>query len=223
MAEAAIIVASGSSRRMGFDKLAADLSGRPVLRRAVEAFLALPELRQIVVVSPIERFNALLADLIDPRLVRCDGGTERQDSVRAGLDVLMPDIEWVAVHDGARPLILPRMIRSTFKAARADGAAALARPVVETLKRADPEGFAGAPVSRDDLWIMETPQTVRVADLRAAAEAVASECLQVTDEVSALEAVGIRTRLVASTSPNLKITHPGDLTVAAALLAAHEG
>lgn len=223
MARAAVIVASGSSRRMGFDKLAAPLAGKPVLRRTVEAFLACPDLARVVVVAPDERFSTLLGDLADPRLVRADGGAERQDSVQAGLAALPPEVEWVAVHDGARPLIRPEAVAATFEAAAAHGAAALARPVVETLKRSSDDGFAAAPVPRDDLWIMETPQTFRVSDLHRAYARVAQAGLHVTDEVSALESVGLRTRLVASPAPNPKITHAADLAVAAALISLHEG
>ena len=223
MARAAVIVASGSSRRMGFDKLAARLAGKAVLRHTVEAFLAVPGLSRVVVVAPEERFSSLLGDLADPRLARVDGGSERQDSVQAGLAALPPGTEWVAVHDGARPLVRASAIDATFEAAAAHGAAVLARPVVETLKRSSADGFAAEPVPRDDLWIMETPQTFRVSDLLRAYAHVAAAGLHVTDEVSALESIGLRTRLVASPFPNPKITHAADLAVAAALISLDEG
>ena len=104
MSRAAIIVASGSSRRMGFDKLAALIDGNPVLWHSVRAFSSNSSITQVVVVTPPERFE-WLSDLGE-KLHRVDGGKERSDSVNAGLAALNPDITHVAIHDGARPLIL---------------------------------------------------------------------------------------------------------------------
>lgn len=217
MSCAAVIVASGSSRRMGFDKLAAPLAGRPVLRRSVEVFLAMPEFETVIVVCPPERFDALLADL-SPRLIRVDGGAERHDSVAAGLARLPDDCQFVAVHDGARPLVDPAAIRACLEAAREHQAAALAKPVTDTLKRGDERGMSAGSVPRDGLWHMETPQIFKSSLLLDAYSAVRTRGLLVTDEVSALESLGRTTRLVAHDSPNPKITRPADLRIAAALL-----
>lgn len=211
----AVIVASGSSRRMGFDKLAAPIAGLPVLRRTVEAFAASAEIGRIIVVCPTDRFETLLAGCPAP-LVRVDGGKERHDSVAAGLAEVTADM--VAIHDGARPLVTPEAIAACLDAAREHHAAALARPVTDTLKHATPDGLTDAAVSREGLWHMETPQVFETALIRRAYAEVAAKGLVVTDEVSALETLGIPTRLVAHGSPNLKITHPADLKVAEALL-----
>ncbi|MBB5350610.1 2-C-methyl-D-erythritol 4-phosphate cytidylyltransferase [Haloferula luteola] len=215
MACDAIIVASGSSRRMGFDKLAAELAGISVLRRTVAAFLGCPDIQRVVVVCPQDRFDALLSDVAD-QVCRVDGGQERHFSVLAGLAEVSAD--QVAVHDGARPLITPSAIRACLTIAQETGAAALARPVTETLKRANEEGFSDGAVSRENLWNMETPQIFQTGLLRRAYAEVLSRNLLVTDEVSALEALGVPTKLCLSTAPNLKITHPADLHVAGALL-----
>ncbi|MCU0797544.1 MAG: 2-C-methyl-D-erythritol 4-phosphate cytidylyltransferase [Akkermansiaceae bacterium] len=217
MSCAAVIVASGSSRRMGFDKLAASLAGRPVLRRSVEVFLAMPEFETVIVVCPQDRFDALLADLA-PRLIRVDGGAERHDSVAAGLACVPPGCDFVAVHDGARPLVDPAAIRSCLEAAHEHQAAALAKPVTDTLKRGDERGMSAGSVPREGLWHMETPQIFQLSLLRDAYTAVRTRGLLVTDEVSALESLGRTTRLVAHDSPNPKITRPADLRIAAALL-----
>lgn len=215
----AVIVAAGSSRRAGFDKLAAPLGGEAVLLHSVRAF-ALAGCATIVVVCPEERWQAVglhTADYGVP-VLRVDGGAERQDSVRAGLLALPADTRWVAVHDGARPLITPSGIRACLDAARETGAAACAHPVVDTLKRADAQGFSlPERVSRDCLWGMETPQTFDYTMLLRAYDCVAEQGLCVTDEVSAVEAVGVPTRLV-QVGPNLKITHPGDLELAELLM-----
>ena len=217
MSCAAVIVASGSSRRMGFDKLAATLAGRPVLRRSVEVFLAMPEFSTVIVVCPAGRFDSLLGDLA-PRLVRVDGGAERHDSVAAGLAAVPEGCTHIAVHDGARPLVSPDAIRACLTAAREHAAAALAKPVTDTLMRGDERGMTAGPVARDGLWHMETPQIFASPLLREAYAAVHAAAARVTDEVSALSLIGHATRLVANDSPNPKITRPADLRIAAALL-----
>lgn len=211
----AVIVAAGSSRRAGFDKLAAPLAGVPVLRRSVDAFVKAGA-AAVVVVCPESRWvETGLADARFPIPVRrVDGGAERQDSVAAGLAALPPETRMVAVHDGARPLVTPDGIRACLAAAEQSGAATCAHPVVDTLKRADADGRSlPEKVSRECLWGMETPQIFRLELLQRAYAYVRSEHLVVTDEVSAVEALGVPTQLVAG-EVNLKITLPGDLELA---------
>ena len=211
----AVIVAAGSSRRAGFDKLAAHLDGAPVLRRSVDAFVAAGA-AAVVVVCPESRWveTGLAAAAFPVPVSRVDGGAERQDSVAAGLAALPACTCMVAVHDGARPLITPEGIRACLAAADETGAAACAHPVVDTLKRADAAGFSlPEKVSRDNLWGMETPQIFRLELLLRAYDFVKAHALVVTDEVSAVEAMGVPTRLVSG-GVNLKITLPGDLELA---------
>ncbi len=211
----AIIVAAGSSRRMGFDKLASPLAGVPVLRRTLEAFVAAESIDEVVVVCPAERWEWLGGHFPKP-VKRVDGGADRQDSVAAGLAEVSSN--FVAVHDGARPLISPADIDRCVAAACEHRAATLARRVTETLKRSDARDFSAEAVSRDQLWFMETPQVFEVSLLLEAYEAVAAWGIAVTDEVSALEAIGKRVKFVESEHPNLKITTPADLALAEALL-----
>jgi 2-C-methyl-D-erythritol 4-phosphate cytidylyltransferase len=215
---AAILVAAGSSRRMGFDKLAADLAGQTVLRRTFEAFLAAESVVEIILVGPVEREKLLGGQTFQKPLRRVAGGAERQDSVAAGLAAISEGIEWVAIHDGARPLISPADIDRCVAEAELVGAAAMARRVTETLKRADDEDYSMASVAREGLWFMETPQVFRVGLIREAYAAVRARGLVVTDEVSAVETLGKRVKLVESRLPNLKITTPADLALAEALL-----
>jgi 2-C-methyl-D-erythritol 4-phosphate cytidylyltransferase len=212
---AAIIVAAGSSRRMGFDKLAAEIRGVSVLRRSVEAFMATAGISRVIVVAPAERFASLGTDFPKP-LLRVDGGKERQNSVENGLALVME--EFVAVHDGARPLVKPETIQACITAALDSGATALARQVTETIKRSDADGYSRESVSRDHLWFMETPQVFRTDLLREAYAEVSKRELIVTDEVSAVETIGIPVKLITSPAPNLKITVPADIELAEALL-----
>ncbi|MEO5913218.1 MAG: 2-C-methyl-D-erythritol 4-phosphate cytidylyltransferase [Luteolibacter sp.] len=213
----AILVAAGSSRRMGFDKLAAELAGIPVLRRTLEAFFAAKSIAEVVVVCPEERWELLGGNFPKP-VRRVDGGANRQDSVMAGLAALSLGSSLVAVHDGARPLVSPEDIDRCVAAAEQNRAAALARRVTETLKRADSLDFSTEGVSREQLWFMETPQVFEIPLLVDSYNDIVARGLTVTDEVSVMEAAGVRVKLVESTRPNLKITTPADLALAEAIL-----
>ena len=215
---AAIIVASGQSRRMGFDKLAAVIQGVPVLRRSVMAFMDAPGIDRVIVVCPQERFDALLSGNFPKPLTRVDGGSERQHSVEAGLSALSESDELVAVHDGARPLVSVEAIELWIAQAQQHEAASLARPVTETIKRADGNDFSLEGVDRSSLWFTETPQIFKSELLKRAYAHVAKEGLVATDEVSVVEAIGVKTKLVPSPGPNIKITHQADIDLATALL-----
>jgi 2-C-methyl-D-erythritol 4-phosphate cytidylyltransferase len=202
---------------MGFDKLTSPLAGIPVLRRTLDAFLAADSIAEIVVVCPEERWELLGGGYSKP-VRRVDGGVDRQDSVMAGLAALSAQTGLVAVHDGARPLVAPADIDRCVAAALEFRAAALARRVTDTLKRSDAADFSAGAVSRENLWFMETPQVFDVPLLLEAYEAVAAQGLAVTDEVSAMEAIGVQVKFIESIQPNLKITTPADLALAEALL-----
>jgi 2-C-methyl-D-erythritol 4-phosphate cytidylyltransferase len=218
MSIAAIIVAAGESRRMGFDKLSAKINGISVLTHSVKAFCDCPSIDIIYVVCPESRFREINELPLNKQILRVEGGSHRQDSVNNGLKALDPTVTLVAIHDGARPMITADLIENTFTAARKYGAAAVARRVTETLKRSDAEGFARSSIDRTNLWYMETPQCFRVNVLRRAYQYVQERGITVTDEVSAVEAIGISTLLIESTKPNIKITVPADLELAASLM-----
>ena len=203
---------------MGHDKLAWALAGLPVLRRTLDAFLAAETVSSIIVVCPEERWKLLGADDFPKSVTRTDGGESRQESVARGLAAVDTAAYLVAVHDGARPLVSPEDIDNVVRAARDHRAAALARRATETMKRSDAEDFCAESVCRENLWCMETPQVFELALLREAYETVTAQGLHVTDEVSAVQALGTKVKFVAALYPNLKITTPADLALAEALL-----
>ena len=207
----AILVAAGSSQRMGFDKLAALLNGKAVLAHTLKAFIDCDAITEILVICPPERFVLLDSSTFTKPVRRVDGGSERHLSVANGLAAVSPKAELIAVHDAARPLVSQADILATIAAAKTHGAASLARRVTETLKRSDADGFTQSPVSRENLWFIETPQIFRADLIRSAYEHVLKENLSVTDETSALEIISVKTQLIASSSPNPKITTPADL------------
>ncbi len=214
----AIIVAAGSSRRMGFNKLLAPLAGVPVLRRTLEAFQGCEAIGEIVLVGGDEVFAAVeewrQGTSLSKVAALVPGGAERHLSVQAGLDALSASAELVAVHDGARPLISRNQIAKCVAQAGECGAVACARPVTETLKRVREDGQITGAMDREGAWIMETPQVFRVSLLRDAYAHVLADGLLVTDEVSAMQHLGHPVWVVANASPNPKITFPSDLTLA---------
>ena len=219
----AIIVAGGSSQRMGFDKLMALLSGKPVLVHTIDAFERTDSVREIILVGREERVRELeeLVRQSDFQKVRrvVTGGKHRQDSVRAGLEILEASADYVAVHDAARPLVTPEQIERVLAVAREHGAAALAEPVTDTLKRADENRFVTGSVARESLYAMQTPQIFARELLERAYAGVATNNLSVTDEVSAVEHLGAKVVLVPNDEWNVKITYPRDLFLAQAALA----
>lgn len=212
----AIIVAAGSSRRMGFNKLLAPLSGVAVLRRTLGQFQACEDVGEIIVVGGDEVREAVeswRSGLPKLRAVLA-GGAERHLSVWAGMQACAAETEIIAVHDGARPLIQAAQISKCIAAARASGAVACARPMTETIKRADAQGRITESLDRTGVWVMETPQVFQRALLGRAYEAVIRDGALVTDEVSAVQHVGEAVSVVENTSPNPKITFPADLALA---------
>ena len=213
----AIIVAGGSSRRMGFDKTFAFLAGQPVITHSVAAFDACESVDEIIVVARDERLDdcrGALGTRFRKVAAVVGGGAERQDSVAAGLTCVSAESTYVGVHDAARPLIAPVEITRVFEAARAYGAAALAAPVTDTLKRVDADGFVAASIDRTDVYAMQTPQIFARELLLEAYTQVAAEKLLITDEVSAVQHLGRRVMLVRHERPNLKITYPEDIRIA---------
>jgi len=219
----AIIVAGGSSQRMGFDKLLALLGNKPVLAHTIDAFERTDSVKEIILVAREERvreFEELVRQSAFIKVRRVvSGGKDRQDSVRAGLEIVDASADYVAVQDAARPLVTPEQIERVLVVAREHGAAALAEPVTDTLKRADENRFVTGGVSRDGLYAMQTPQIFVRELLERAYVGVATNNLSVTDEVSAVEHVGAKVVLVPNDEWNIKITYPRDLFLAQAALA----
>jgi len=200
---------------MGFDKLMAPLRGVSVLARSLGAFQDTACVDRIVLVcaaSRVEEFQAL-ADSFSKLISVVPGGRERKDSVTQGLLQLAGD-GFVAVHDAARPLVTPAMITRCFAAAQGRGAAACGEPATDSMHRVDEHSVATATVPRENLWRMQTPQMARRDILLAALNQSGS----FTDEVSALVAAGQKVEIVSAGRRNFKITFPGDLLLAEAIL-----
>jgi 2-C-methyl-D-erythritol 4-phosphate cytidylyltransferase len=219
---AVILPAAGKSTRFRGQekKVFADLTGRPVWLRAAELFVNRPDVCQtIVVVAPEDqetfarRFGAHLA-LLGVQVAR--GGAERFESVANALALVKPDADLVAIHDAARPCLPPALVDAVFTAAAKGGAALLALPVADTVKRSDAQGRVEATVPRQGLWLAQTPQVFR-RDWLVAAYADARR-RDVTDDAQLVEAAGHTVYLVTGSPANLKITTREDLALAKAIL-----
>ena len=221
---AVILPAAGKSSRFrsGRKKPFVDLKGRAVWIRSLEAFLTRDDVVQALVVVAEEdleefreRFKANLP-FLDVEVVV--GGSTRMESVGNALELVRPEIEYVAVHDAARPLVAAKWIDDVFAAAIAHGAAIPAVRVASTLKREGEAGTIEATVSRDGLWAAQTPQVVR-RELLVAAYAERGE-LVATDEAQLVEQLGHPVKLVPGSPMNIKITTHEDLEMARSLLRA---
>ena len=214
----AIIVAAGSSRRMGFNKLFAEIAGAPVIAHTIRAFERAGSVSKIIVVACEDRHAEIGKIARDQNFKKVrstvTGGEHRQDSVRAGLMHLSTDAKYVAVHDAARPLITPEQIERVFEQCRVHGAATLAEPINDTLKRADTDLMVASSVDRQQLYAMQTPQIFERALIEDAYGAIYDENILVTDEVSAVERFGRKVVLVLNDDFNFKITYPRDLLLA---------
>lgn len=210
-----IVVAAGSGTRMGgLDKLFTEVAGRPLLAHAIAPFQECPAVDRIVLVVSAEnvtRGRAVAGEwgLSKVRDVE-PGGERRQDSVRLGLDALGP-CEYVAVHDGGRPLVTAALIERGLEAARETGAAVPGLPVVDTVKEVGPDGLIVRTVDRTRLSAVQTPQFFRYDLLMRAHREITAD---VTDDAAMLEALGLPVHLFPGDKRNIKVTTPGDLELA---------
>jgi 2-C-methyl-D-erythritol 4-phosphate cytidylyltransferase len=222
----AIIVAAGSSERMGFDKLFALVSGKPVIAHTIAAFERTSCVDEIILVGRADSLGELRKIIGQPTKVKeiIAGGAERSDSVRAGLDHVNPKSDFIAVHDAARPMVTPEKITRVLEVCRTSGgAAALAEPINDTLKRADADLAVRESVDRDGVYAMQTPQVFARDLLEEAYRLLAKKNISVTDEVSAVELLGRKVVLVPNHDFNFKITYPRDLPLAEFVLRQRAG
>jgi 2-C-methyl-D-erythritol 4-phosphate cytidylyltransferase len=214
-----LIPAAGVGMRMGADrpKQYMSIAGTPMLLHALGTFAASAMITHTyVVVSAGDGYidDMLPAHFADRVTVLRNGGATRQQSVLNGLRAIrkaVDDDDWILVHDAARPGLTGMLIERLVNALHDDAVGGLlALPVVDTLKRCDAEGRSQATVSRDGLWMAQTPQMFSYALLcRALASA-----FEVTDEASAVEALGLRPQLVEGSPRNFKVTLPHDAALA---------
>ena len=215
----AVIVAAGASTRFGAeDKLFADLCGRPLVAWSMAAYEAAASVERIVVVTAPgsrERMEAVAREWAREKFAAVvDGGARRRDSVEKGLRASRS--RYVAIHDGARPLVTPALIERVVAGAERKPGAIAAVPVTDTIKDVRGGVIVGSP-ERARLWAAQTPQVVlRQAWLDAAAAGDDDE----TDDAAMLARLGLDCLVAEGEAENIKITRPLDLEVARIILRA---
>lgn len=219
----ALIPAAGSGSRMGGEtpKQYLPLNGKPMIYHALATFCAHPGITRVyVVLAPDDAlwqnydWSAFSAKLT---VLRC-GGAERCETVNNGLAAISQEVgfeDWVLVHDAARPCLTRAHLSRLIAELRDDEVGGiLAVPVADTLKRTDDGQRITRTEERTGLWQAQTPQMFRAGLLAHALQ----QCSQATDEASAVEALGLKPKLVLSESDNFKVTYPQDLLLAELLL-----
>lgn len=224
---AALVPAAGKSERMGgTDKLTAQLGGIPVLERTLLALDGTSLVDEIVVaVSPerLEELAALCARVGVKKPLRVvEGGASRAQSVLLAALAASDRCELLAVHDGARPLILPEQVDEMVRLGRQTYAAAPALPVTDTVKVADTAGLVQSTPDRRTLFAVQTPQVFQANILKAALQSAIEAGAELTDDCSAVERLGKEVYLAPGWRENIKITTASDLTLAEALLRERE-
>lgn len=221
---AVIIVAAGKSTRFGGKekKILAKLDGRPLFLRSVEQFVNREDVCQtLLVIAPEdeehikEKFGANLGFMgVKPVI----GGPLRCDSVANGLAAVIPEAEYVAIHDAARPCVSQEMIDRVFAEVVKTNAAVLAAPLRGTIKRAGDSLVIDETISREGLWEAQTPQVFK-RDLIEQAYAKRGEFEgEPTDDAQLVELLGHPVQIVESDFSNLKITAPGDIALAQSII-----
>jgi 2-C-methyl-D-erythritol 4-phosphate cytidylyltransferase len=217
----AVIAAAGSSSRMSGGskpKQYLELLGAPVLLWSMRAFVAHPGIDEVVVVLPAADAASPPSWIGSLPVTVVAGGETRRASVRNGLQALGDDVEFVLVHDGARPLVPSSVIDRVLEACR-EAAAIAALPVADTVKMADDQGNVARTVDRSGLWLAQTPQGFRLDTLRDVHRRADADDYTGTDDAGLCERYGIPVRLVEGAVENMKITRPADFPVVEALAA----
>jgi 2-C-methyl-D-erythritol 4-phosphate cytidylyltransferase len=224
MAKVAVIIpAAGAGKRFGGEvkKPFALLDNRPVFIRTIELFINREDVVQTILAVSPQDYEVVrekyAANIMIMGLLLVPGGNERFESVRAALDKVDDAADLVCVHDAVRPCVLESWIDAVFSEASKSGAAILAAPLTGTIKRVAESGVIDVTVPRAGLFEAQTPQVFRKDILRAAYAALPPD-YRPTDDAEVVERTGHGVTTVVTDHRNIKITSPGDMTLAAALL-----
>ncbi len=214
----AVILAAGSSTRMGVPKQLLPLHGNPLLAYSLLAFQACDAIHEIVVVvrqEDIEKVKKIAQAQNITKLTHVVvGGDSRRESARCGVQVCESTSTYIAVHDGARPLITSEIIERVVAMAVEHGAAAVAVPTKDTIKQVDHNGFVISTPPRETLWNMQTPQIFERELYLQALDHCEKNQKEITDDCQMVELLGHPVKLVMGSYSNIKITTPEDIKIA---------
>lgn len=219
---AAVVPAAGSAVRMeGLDKIMAPMGERPVLVHTLKALEASELLQEIVVVTredllvPVSQMCRMWSLSKVTKIVV--GGASRTESVLNGIREVSGKAELIAIHDGARPLVTVEEIDGAVRRAAACGAAAPAVPVKDTIKVAENDRVEATP-ERRKLFAVQTPQVFEAGLIRGALGKALADGIELTDDCTAVERLGMPVQLTQGSYENIKITTPVDLALGEAIL-----
>lgn len=216
----AVVVAAGSSSRMGLDKLMAEVGGMPVIVRCIEAFQQAPSIAEVVVVTREDLVPEVARLCQEFRLSKVTkvirGGENRTQSARLGTLEANRDTPLIAIHDGARPFVTVEVIEAAVAQAAQNGAAAPAVPVKDTIKSAQ-DGIVEQTLERAKLYAVQTPQVFDASLIRAALQKALDDGVELTDDCAAVERLGMKVVLTAGDERNIKLTTPVDLLIGESL------
>jgi len=228
---AVIVPAAGRGDRMGatpVKKQFLPLGGLPIVVHTLLAFQNAPDVGQIVCAVAAEDLSFFRTLIATHGLTKMGhivpGGAHRQDSVGAALVALGSDVgpdDIILVHDAVRPFVSGAVIGRVISAARQFGGAVAACPVTDSLKQVGPDRTIRKSLSRDGLWMMQTPQAFKMSTLSAAYQKTTRDHFYGTDEAALVTHLGLPVRCVEGAIDNIKITTPADLAFAERLLATH--
>ena len=217
-----VVVAAGSSERMGGDKMLMTLGTKPVIIRTLMAFQKSPMVDDIVVVTKMEKITAI-ADMIklyDITKVTqvISGGATRVESSLAGVSAVRRGAKLIAIHDGARPLVSQELIERVVKEANEHISAVPVLPSTDTLKQVDSRGVIVEGVDRASVFRVQTPQVFDADIIKGALTKAVEKRLPITDDCSAVDMMGFSTYIVEGDAGNIKLTLPEDMVLAEAIL-----
>ena len=223
----AIIVAGGSGTRMGMDKNKAfiPLLGDAIIKHTVNAFCSVKEISKLIIVTrkvDIPECQEIFSDLkVDFEII--EGGKTRQESVRNGFSAISKGTRFVAIHDGARCLITPSQIEAVCREAYKHDCATAATRAVDSIKVSSGKNlYIESSANRNHVWMAQTPQVFKTEIYELALKKADADHLEVTDDNSLVENLGVPIKLVECGRSNIKITTPDDIPLALAILKSRE-
>ncbi len=210
----AVIIGAGHSKRMGTDKIFLPLRGKPLLAWSVDVCQSYEPISQIVIAlneNNLDSGQKLVAERSWTKVISvCLGGSQRQDSVREGINNLK-GCEWIIIHDAARPFLTTDLLATGLETAKTTGAAVAAVPIKDTIKLSDNNGIVKETLQRSQLWTVQTPQIFKFDIIIQAYKQINED---VTDDASLVERFGGQVKLYLGSYRNIKITTPEDMALA---------
>lgn len=223
----AVVLAAGNSQRMGRDKILMPIGGKPVIARTLEALQGSEFINEIIVVTRPEHLQEIADICHDNHITKTSkvvlGGKTRLKSSLIGVSNVSEKAGFIAIHDGARPFVTDKVIGRVITAARQSGAAAPAVMATDTVRILNAKGAVTDTPPRERVALMQTPQVFMSEMIKAALTRAVKKGTDVTDDCTAVEAMGYKVSIVAGDADNIKLTTARDLYVAEGILAERSG